>query len=157
MEPGNEQSSYVMKSGKEIEKLKFGIDRLLSLDPDNGKPNRQHQHQVAKPQPTVAIPCSDCVTSLFRCCSLSGANSVHEHHSGSYLHHHHVLSPNPSTSSIYTMQPIRPFATRPGKRWGRKIYTFLGFLLISSSNVKFLFLREDMLVPSSTPGRDTIF
>lgn len=107
-------------------KLKFGIDRLLSTDVDINK-TRIDGHFITKPQPTVAVPCSDCVTSLFRCCTLNSTtisgheHHHHHHHHNSHHHHHHqtligqqhrLLTP--SSSSIYTIQPIRPFATRPG-------------------------------------------
>lgn len=97
-------------------KLKFGIDRLLSSDIVDDNKMRIENQFITKPQPTVAIPCSDCVTSLFRCCTLNPTTiNGHEHH-----HHHQSLIGQqhrlltPSSSSIYTIQPIRPFATRPG-------------------------------------------
>lgn len=92
-------------------KLKFGIDRLLSSETDGCA--RMDSQYVAKPQPTVAIPCSDCVTSLFRCCSLDPGNNGHDQHG--FLGHQHRIVTSSSASSIFTVQPIRPFATRPGK------------------------------------------
>lgn len=112
-----EESIVNTKSEKEPVKLKFGIDRLLS--PEINGPKTYH-HQVAKPQPTVAIPCSDCVTSLFRCCSLSPGtgNGCREHSPNGFMghhHHNHGLTNASTSNNVYTIQPIRPFATRPGK------------------------------------------
>jgi hypothetical protein len=84
--------------------LKFGIDRLLAAEPF--KDNKSVS--VAKPLATVPVPCSDCVTSLFRCCRLSPSRQDNVDFLGQ---HHGFATP---TSSIYTVQPIRPFATRPG-------------------------------------------
>lgn len=105
METDERQSATTNSSKQPSAKLKFGIERLLSEEP-----------KLAKPVPTVAVPCSDCVTSLFRCCRLSppehgymGQNHQHHHGfgtAGSGAHHQ---------GGIYTVQPIRPFATRPGE------------------------------------------
>ncbi|XP_017775509.1 PREDICTED: homeobox protein H2.0 [Nicrophorus vespilloides] len=107
-------------------KLKFGIDRLLSSDKPSGK-HHLHQHRHLEQygyaknsssstnvvsNSSVIVPCSDCVTSMFRCCSLSPSNHHH--------HHHHQDNgsayPGMPPGSVYTMQPIRPFATRPTVR-----------------------------------------
>ncbi|GJQ64994.1 hypothetical protein Trydic_g7156 [Trypoxylus dichotomus] len=116
-----EDSVINTKSEKESIKLKFGIDRLLSSETVSAP--KTYHHQVAKPQPTVAIPCSDCVTSLFRCCSLSpgGGNACREHSPNGFMnhhhhHHHHSMTSASTSNNVYTIQPIRPFATRPGIR-----------------------------------------
>lgn len=83
-------------------KLKFGVDRLLS--PDEPKPIGSTT-QIVAPRPTVAVPCSDCVTSLLRCCRLGAGHSEQVHHGyGTYTH-------------IHQPQPVRPFATRPSKNF----------------------------------------
>ncbi|KAB0798979.1 hypothetical protein PPYR_06859 [Photinus pyralis] len=93
--------------------LKFGIDRLLGSDQDSApKSISSNLHHLPKPLPTVAVPCSDCVTSLFRCCRLSP-------NGGSVLNHSDVFARQnfgTNSSNIYTVQPIRPFATRPAIR-----------------------------------------
>ncbi|XP_060531355.1 H2.0-like homeobox protein [Cylas formicarius] len=101
-------------------KLKFGIDRLLSaeysrkLNCENGNNNST----ISKPLPQMAVPCSDCVTSLFRCCRLgSGRSCQHDHLPGlpRYLECPGYGSSG-NNSTTYAVQPIRPFATRPAPR-----------------------------------------
>lgn len=97
-------------------KLKFGIDRLLSSEPCSIRVSVSRAPSsilVAKPFPTVAVPCSDCVTSLFRCCRLSPANPRHEQ--GYLGQSHGSFASLPSSSTTYTVQPIKPFPTRPSK------------------------------------------
>lgn len=90
---------------KEPVKLKFGIERLLSEEP-----------KLAKPVPTMAVPCSDCVTSLFRCCRLSPPDHGHGYMGQSqHQHGYGVTVTTAHQGGIYTVQPIRPFATRPGE------------------------------------------
>lgn len=70
----------------ESNKLKFGVDRILSNDTTKSAPkssnfsilslikdSRIQQPVVLKPRPSVShsTPCSECVTSLFRSCHLS--------------------------------------------------------------------------------------
>ncbi|XP_044255416.1 H2.0-like homeobox protein [Tribolium madens] len=95
------------RTKSEKDPLKFGIDRLLASEP-----YKDNKSVVAKPLATVPVPCSDCVTSLFRCCRLSPST---QDNIGEFFGQHHGLSVTP-TSSIYTVQPIRPFATRPAVR-----------------------------------------
>lgn len=100
---------------KEPVKLKFGIDRLLAADqPSLNKDTSALL--IAKPLPTIAVPCSDCVTSLFRCCRLSGGGERPNHvlNFTAADQPHHGFSTGGGSASIYTIQPIRPFATRPG-------------------------------------------
>lgn len=79
-------------------KLKFGVDRLLTPDEPKKEPEIGAQGpQVLYPKATMAVPCSDCVSSLLRCCRL-GPN----HEFGQY-------------APIQIPQPVRPFATRPSK------------------------------------------
>lgn len=99
MESGEPQLANTNSSTKSV-KLKFGIERLLSEEP-----------KLAKPVATVAVPCSDCVTSLFRCCRLTPPE--HVGYLGQNQHHHHGFGTG-TGGGIYTVQPIRPFATRPG-------------------------------------------
>lgn len=94
-------------------KLKFGIDRLLSQDPSTN-----HIHQVSKPVPTMAVPCSDCVSSLFRCCRLTPSELQQEQN----LLRNQQDFPHHLTGVYATQQLIRPFATRPSKF---KLYTSL--------------------------------
>ncbi|XP_018319906.1 homeobox protein LOX10 isoform X1 [Agrilus planipennis] len=95
---------------KEPVKLKFGIDSILASNPTSLEENCKNS--IAKPTPTIAVPCSDCVTSLFRCCSLNSGQTLLEKHAD-YPNHNHNYA---TTNSIYTVQPIRPFATRPAIR-----------------------------------------
>lgn len=91
-------SEDVSKTSSGPTKLKFGVDRILSEDDDDVRGRQRAsvvQHakstnfsilslmkdskheecpqQPVKPKPSVAhsAPCSECVTSLFRCCRLS--------------------------------------------------------------------------------------
>lgn len=104
--------------------LKFGIDRLLASDSgrrfidDNRNDTDNHPIyvQAKKAQPSLAVPCSDCVTSLFRCCSLGSGDSSQQQDHGFLSHHHPHNGYNTvvSSPSIYSVQPIRPFVSRPG-------------------------------------------
>lgn len=79
-------------------KLKFGVDRLLS--PDEPKSSVLNVG-VLTPRPTVAVPCSDCVSSLLRCCRLGSG-------------HNEPIHPGYSSyTPIHQPQPVRPFPTRP--------------------------------------------
>lgn len=99
--------------------LKFGIDRLLSTSESkthqihgssyvNIVSSTSNLGHITKPTPTVAVPCSSCVTSLYRCCKASPTGSTNSDVSG-YLGRHIY----DHSSNAYTVQPIRPFATRP--------------------------------------------
>ncbi|KAK4887022.1 hypothetical protein RN001_003293 [Aquatica leii] len=104
-----------LKSNKQTNQLKFGIDRLLGSNNESVSKNESvSAHNLAKPLPTVAIPCSGCVTSLFRCCRLGTHENALVEHSEMFVHQNYGTSTIPST--IYTVQPIRPFATRPAIR-----------------------------------------
>lgn len=99
--------SRIIKSEKDV-KLKFGIDRLLSNEPF------VPGDKIVKPLATVpVVPCSDCVTSLFRCCRLSPSGGCAQDTLGDFMGHHGITAA--PSSGVYTVQPIRPFATRPGK------------------------------------------
>lgn len=100
-----QMEAHHQRTEREPVKLKFGIDRLLSNDV-----SKSVTTPVAKPLATVAVPCSDCVTSLFRCCRLSPSRGGHDQQQG----YHHGFGAT-SANGIYTVQPIRPFATRPGE------------------------------------------
>lgn len=130
-------------------KLKFGIDRLLSSDNNSNEKEVHHQiFGLAKPQPTVAVPCSECVTSLFRCCTLNNGETVQHHHEHSFLQHHlhqsQDYTPIVSSGNIFTVQPIRPFVTRPGKAlWKfakRHVEEFLAMTCLSSMTNLILWL-----------------
>ncbi|XP_066150848.1 H2.0-like homeobox protein [Euwallacea fornicatus] len=105
---------------RETTKLKFGIERLLANDPSD-KINEEMQTvqrrvttTITKPLPQVAVPCSDCVSSLFRCCRVRSTgecqSDVLPGISGFLGSHTYDI---PGGSSVYTIQPIKPFATRP--------------------------------------------
>lgn len=79
-------------------KLKFGVDRLLS--PEVPKLPGVHIGGILAPRATVAVPCSDCVSSLLRCCRLGPG-------------HNEPIHPGYSYAPIHQPQPVRPFATRP--------------------------------------------
>ncbi|XP_030747327.1 H2.0-like homeobox protein [Sitophilus oryzae] len=108
-------------SEKKQEKLKFGIDRLLSEDKERHSPEANNHVQktpsVTKPMPHIAVPCSDCVTSIFRCCRLSPSggcqNDMLPGMSKILTGHIYTSATN---DGIYSGQPIRPFATRPTVR-----------------------------------------
>ncbi|KAF5302166.1 hypothetical protein FQR65_LT08589 [Abscondita terminalis] len=111
----NEFATNLKNNRQQTSQLKFGIDRLLGSDIESVTKNESISAQnLAKPLPTVAIPCSDCVTSLFRCCRLGGHENSLMEHSEMFVHQNYGASTIPST--IYTVQPIRPFATRPAIR-----------------------------------------
>ncbi|CAH0561029.1 unnamed protein product [Brassicogethes aeneus] len=123
---------HLSKPEMESPKLKFGIDRLLSNTTDSStrdqcKSERPHfianmiETNVTKPLPTLTVPCSDCVSSIFRCCKLSpnrqlegmeNLNSQAQDHLPGYMGSHNFRN----TTGSYSMQPIRPFATRPNMR-----------------------------------------
>lgn len=90
-------------------KLKFGIERLLSTEP-----SCNIRLSVSRPLPTVAVPCSDCVTSLFRCCRLGPTNARHQEE-GFLSQNHNTFASLPASSTAYTVHPIKPFPTRPSK------------------------------------------
>lgn len=98
-------------------KLKFGIERLLSKSTEPATCNiRLSLSRPSVPIPTVAVPCSDCVTSLFRCCRL-GPRPLSDRQEEGLLgqNHHNTFAPLPSSSTTYTVHPIKPFPTRPSK------------------------------------------
>ncbi|XP_023022726.2 homeobox protein DBX1-A [Leptinotarsa decemlineata] len=99
---------------KEPTRLKFGIDRLLSSS--DSLPRAQDLSPkgtaITKPTPTMAIPCSDCVSSLYRCCKVSSTGCSPSSEVPGYFGGHLFGS----SSGTYTVQPIRPFPTRPSIR-----------------------------------------
>ncbi|XP_044748434.1 H2.0-like homeobox protein [Coccinella septempunctata] len=97
-------NQYVMNGSKsEPIRLKFGIDQLLAEDT---KP-------IVSSEPNTEVPCSDCVTSLFRCCRLSTSGGCGQGQVSNFLGHHFGYG---TGIGAYTVQPIRPFATRPNIR-----------------------------------------
>lgn len=71
----NMESSNTASDIKKLErgttKLKFGIERLLAQDKkeDETMPSVSRMNNpITKPVPQIAVPCSDCVSSIFRCC-----------------------------------------------------------------------------------------
>lgn len=69
----NMESSDIKKLERGTTKLKFGIERLLAQDTcekeDETMPSVSRvNNPISKPVPQIAVPCSDCVSSLFRCC-----------------------------------------------------------------------------------------
>lgn len=117
MDSQKNNTTINIRNEKQPTQLKFGIDRLLATDTHSSSEETSqmvhHHHHVAKPLPTIAVPCSDCVTSLFRCCRLSPNSNVMPENCELFGHHQSFGSA--ANSNIYTVQPIRPFATRPGK------------------------------------------
>lgn len=106
----NESISISTNTVKQSLELKFGIDRLLAREPNIASDEIQSLRNITKPKPTIRVPCSDCVTSLFRCCGLNSNNNTIQEPSELFIHQGYGNSRN-----VYTVQPIRPFATRPGK------------------------------------------
>lgn len=107
-------NQYISKSSNsEPVKLKFGIDQLLAED---FKPlvttSAPIDRSVGKSENGASVPCSDCVTSLFRCCRLDQSESCGQGNVSNFLGHHFGYG---ATMGSYTVQPIRPFATRPSK------------------------------------------
>ncbi|KAL1505783.1 hypothetical protein ABEB36_005264 [Hypothenemus hampei] len=106
---------------KEPIKLKFGIDTLLSNDKSKGLEreimggSNKNISSITKPFPQVAVPCSDCVSSLFRFCSATGGcqSDILPGISGFFSSHPFTV---PRNDSLFSVQPIKPFATRPAIR-----------------------------------------
>lgn len=84
-------------------KLKFGVDRLLSPDPV--KP-------TATSPRVPPVPCSDCVTSLLRCCRLGPS---HQDAVQGYGLSTQGTYGGVGIYTLHTPTPVRPVATRPGK------------------------------------------
>lgn len=97
-------------------KLKFGIERILAEEPPPPPPQPETRCSAVS-KPLVPVPCSDCVTSLFRCCRLSPSGGCAQDAIGEFFGQHHgfggATTPT-STSGLFAVHPIRPFATRPG-------------------------------------------
>lgn len=115
MESSSKTTREISLQEKQTPKLKFGIDRLLSDKPPSLRNSEVCAVDKFLPvtKPTAIVPCSDCVSSLFRCCSLTPEGSGHQDHHLGYLGQAHPVYTN--SNGHYTVQPIRPFATRPGK------------------------------------------
>lgn len=96
-----------LSTEKQPPKLKFGIDQLLATS----KEKEALPKGITKPTPTMAIPCSDCVSSIYRCCKVSSSACSQTREIPEYLAGH-MFGNNATT---YTMQPFRPFPTRPSK------------------------------------------
>ncbi|XP_072376318.1 uncharacterized protein H2.0 isoform X1 [Diabrotica undecimpunctata] len=108
------QNNHFLKissSEKEPIKLKFGIDQLLS---NETLPKDNLPKGITKPTPTIAIPCSDCVSSIYRCCKVGSSGCSQISDIPEYLAGH--IFGTSSATGGYTMQPIRPFPTRPSIR-----------------------------------------
>lgn len=105
----NQSDTQVCKMFEKENPLKFGIDRLLAKESQKSNSDDVVQH-IAKPLPTIGVPCSDCVTSLFRCCMLSPDQMLKAQNQEYFKHQEY------DRRNIYAMQPIKPFATRPGKK-----------------------------------------
>lgn len=64
--------SMIRNIDREPIKLKFGIDRLLSNDNEDQEDEEttvlNKNLPISKPLAQMAVPCSGCVSSLFRCC-----------------------------------------------------------------------------------------
>ncbi|KAK9885663.1 hypothetical protein WA026_012426 [Henosepilachna vigintioctopunctata] len=107
---------FVLDSSSTIEpvRLKFGIDQLLA---DQPKSKFYSNACLDSDTPTdstrlnMTAPCSHCVTSLYRCCNVNSPTGCSQGNVSNFLEHH--FGYGIKTSNIYTVQPIRPFATRP--------------------------------------------
>ncbi|CAH1160157.1 unnamed protein product [Phaedon cochleariae] len=93
-------------SQREPTKLKFGIDRLLS-----SSHNSSERDPPCAPKP-VAVPCSECVSSIYRCCKTNSSGCPQQAEIAGYGGRH-IFGCGPTT---FTIQPIRPFPTRPSLR-----------------------------------------
>ncbi|XP_057654135.1 H2.0-like homeobox protein [Diorhabda carinulata] len=110
-----QNDNFIKKSPPEKEplKLKFGIDQLLAKSARSDNINNENSHAgITKPTPTIAVPCSDCVSSIYRCCKIGSSGCSHISDIPEYLAGH-IFGTSPST---FTIQPIRPFPTRPSIR-----------------------------------------
>ncbi|XP_050298209.1 H2.0-like homeobox protein [Anthonomus grandis grandis] len=109
-------ASTTTRLEKDKPKLKFGMDRLLSSE-ENNTSTHIANGSIAKPLPQIAVPCSDCVSSLFRCCRLSPSGECQSELlpglSGLFNGHTYTI---PRSEMVYSGQPIKPFATRPAPR-----------------------------------------
>ncbi|CAG9854177.1 unnamed protein product [Phyllotreta striolata] len=104
-------SPFVQLSAeKQPLKLKFGIDQLLSSTSREKHP--VFPKGIAKPTPTVAVPCSDCVSSIYRCCKMGSTGCSTGREAPEYMAGHMFCT----GGTAYTIQPIRPFPTRPNIR-----------------------------------------
>lgn len=130
MSTSSERLFNVSTTKKEPQKLNFGIDRLLSTDTSKDNcireslfsslPQNMISSNITKPLPTIAIPCSDCVTSLYRCCRVSPSGCSQDNlagllGSGTFM----------SGSGIYSVQPIKPFATRASEYVSKLITSYI--------------------------------
>ncbi|XP_048518667.1 homeobox protein Nkx-6.2 isoform X2 [Dendroctonus ponderosae] len=114
-------NSMMRNIDREPIKLKFGIDRLLSNDNEDQEDEEKNVSSkslpISKPLAQMAVPCSGCVSSLFRCCRLNSAGGCQSDMlsgiPGFFSSHSYNVSRN---DSVYSMQPIKPFATRPTMR-----------------------------------------
>ncbi|XP_045480599.1 H2.0-like homeobox protein [Harmonia axyridis] len=105
-------SQFVVNGSKgEPLRLKFGIDQLLAED--TKKKTKEETADVKAEVVGASVPCSDCVTSLFRCCRLGEPGGCNQGQVSNFLGHHFGYG---AGVNAYTVQPIRPFATRPTLR-----------------------------------------
>lgn len=159
MSTSSEHLFNISSSKKEPQKLNFGIDRLLSTDTSKDHCIRESLYSslqqnmvsanISKPLPTIAIPCSDCVTSLYRCCRVSPSGCSQDNLSG-------LLGSSTfmASTGIYSVQPIKPFATRASKYswkrvrlWFMSVYGNLEKLYIIKKKINkiFSFLQSKIL------------
>ncbi|XP_054260452.1 H2.0-like homeobox protein [Macrosteles quadrilineatus] len=79
--------------------LKFGMDRILSEDIAPPRRPSQSTNNHSEERSTTSMPqCSECVSSLLRCCRLGGDSQ-------NYLR---PFYPHPATL-LHTPRPIRPY------------------------------------------------
>ncbi|CAH0386975.1 unnamed protein product [Bemisia tabaci] len=96
--------------------LKFGVDRILSDEISAWKCSKIPETD-SEPEPRKP-PCSECVSSLWRCCQL---NNVMDQRIGAalYLTATPALPPSPAhvphNPNIYVPHPIKPFTTFLGE------------------------------------------
>ncbi|CAG9826759.1 unnamed protein product [Diabrotica balteata] len=94
------QNNHFLKissSEKEPIKLKFGIDQLLS---NETLPKDNLPKGITKPTPTIAIPCSDCVSSIYRCCKVGSSGCSQISDIPEYLAGH-IFGTSSATGGLY--------------------------------------------------------
>ncbi|CAG9764156.1 unnamed protein product [Ceutorhynchus assimilis] len=105
----------LLNTEKAPNKLKFGIERLLSSNnPDENKTFGKANPTISKPLPHIVVPCSDC--ELYRCCRLGssgGCQSDMLPGMSGFFNAETYFAFTRNDNALYSGQPIRPFATRP--------------------------------------------
>ncbi|XP_067011643.1 H2.0-like homeobox protein [Anabrus simplex] len=90
--------------------LKFGVDRILSEDIYSSSRRHHPQHSesvTTSTPPPPAVPCSECVSSLLRCCRLSSSDPLSRDSSSASG----LFSPSYHNyfGTLHSPRPLRPY------------------------------------------------